>query len=74
MNYNYNIKKGGKEKLNNDIKARTKHCLSKEKDVGPTEIRRESNFFFFIKKTFPIIYILTDLGSRSQVFFNKKMQ
>jgi hypothetical protein len=54
MNYNYNIKKGGKEKLNNDIKARTKHCLSKEKDVGPTEIRGESTPFYFFKKHSPL--------------------
>lgn len=34
--------------------------------------RGESNLFFFIKKTLPIIIILTDLGSRSQVFLTKK--
>lgn len=45
MNYNYIIKKGEKKKLNNDIKARTKHCLSRGKDVGLTEKRGESNFF-----------------------------
>ena len=45
--YNYIIKKGGKEKLNNDIKARTKHCLSRGKDVGLTEKREAYAFFYF---------------------------
>lgn len=47
INYNYIIKKGGKEKLNNDIKARTKHCLSRGKDVGLTEKRGAYAFFYF---------------------------
>lgn len=55
MNYNYNIKKGEKEKkLNNDIKARTKHCLSRGKDVGLTEKRGAYAFFYFFKKHFPL--------------------
>lgn len=47
INYNYIIKKGGKEKINNGIKARTKHCLSKGKDVGLTEKRGAYAFFYF---------------------------
>ena len=72
--YNYIIKKGGKEKLNNGIKARTKHCLSRGKDVGLTEKRGASAFFYFFKKTLPIIIILTDLSIKCQVFFYKKIQ
>jgi len=34
----------------------------------------ENLISFFYKKTFSIIIILTDLGSKSQVFFNRKMQ
>lgn len=45
--YNYIIKKGGKEKINNGIKARTKHCLSRGKDVGLTEKRGAYAFFYF---------------------------
>lgn len=48
--YNYIIKKGGKEKINNGIKARTKHCLSRGKDVGLTEKRGAYAFFYFFLK------------------------
>ena len=47
--YNYIIKKGGKEKLNNGIKAHTKHCLSRGKDVGLTE-KRGAYALFLVPK------------------------